>query len=104
MHRHQPWPAPSESPPPLMNIVLFSFAAGIGYWASRPLLRVARVQAFYQRHFQESRRERLLLASTGFFLTFALTRVIAHLTRAGIGPFHDLIVRGTHVHHMVGGI
>jgi len=31
-------------------------------------------------------------------------RVIVHLIRAGIGPFHNVSAGGTHVHHLVWGI
>jgi hypothetical protein len=33
-----------------------------------------------------------------------VVRVIVHLIRAGIGPFHNLSTGGTHVHHLVWGI
>ncbi|MFD9125843.1 hypothetical protein [Kitasatospora sp. NPDC059571] len=39
-----------------------------------------------------------------FVLTFVGTRVITRLIRAGRGPFRDVAVGGTHVHHQVYGI
>ncbi|MEV7773481.1 hypothetical protein [Kitasatospora sp. NPDC086791] len=39
-----------------------------------------------------------------FVLTFVGTRVITRLIRAGRGPFRDVEVGGTHVHHQVYGI
>ena len=39
-----------------------------------------------------------------FVVTFVLTRLITRLIRAGKGPFHDMAVGGTHVHHEVYGI
>jgi hypothetical protein len=39
-----------------------------------------------------------------FVVTFAITRVITHLIRAGRGPFHDNVKGGVHVHHLVYGI
>ena len=39
-----------------------------------------------------------------FVVTFLLTRLITRLIRAGKGPFHDMAVGGTHVHHEVYGI
>ena len=39
-----------------------------------------------------------------FVVTFVLTRLITRLIRAGRGPFHDMAVGGTHVHHEVYGI
>ncbi len=40
----------------------------------------------------------------GFLLTFAIVRVITHLIRAGIGPFHNVSSGGLHIHHLVWGI
>jgi hypothetical protein len=31
-------------------------------------------------------------------------RLIVHLIRAGIGPFHNVSAGGTHIHHLVWGI
>ncbi|MFJ9950716.1 hypothetical protein [Kitasatospora sp. NPDC091207] len=39
-----------------------------------------------------------------FVLTFTGTRVVTRLIRAGRGPFRDVAVGGTHVHHQVYGI
>ncbi|MDQ6691921.1 MAG: hypothetical protein M3Z13_04050, partial [Candidatus Dormibacteraeota bacterium] len=64
----------------------------------------AALSAVYNRHFQDSRRERLFISSTSFFLTWALVRGLVHLIRANIGPFHNLSAGGTHVHHLVWGI
>jgi hypothetical protein len=47
----------------------------------------------------------LLLCFLAFVVTFAVTRTITRLIRAGRGPFHDRITSGgTHVHHAVPGI
>ncbi len=62
------------------------------------------VRVLYRRHFEDRRRERLFLSSLSFFLTFGLVRAITHAIRAGVGPFHDVSVGGTHVHHLVWGI
>jgi hypothetical protein len=58
----------------------------------------------YHFHFKSERRERLFLASLGFLLTFAGVRVITHLIRAGVGPFHNVSSGGLHIHHLVWGI
>ena len=60
-----------------------------------------RIRALYRRHFRETPRERLFLASVAFFVTFGATRLITHAIRAGIGPFHDLSAGQTHIHHLV---
>lgn len=63
-----------------------------------------RLGALYRLHFRDARRERLFLASLAFFLAFALVRIIVHAIRAGRGPFHDIAVGSTHIHHLVFGI
>jgi len=62
------------------------------------------LKRIYQFHFQNERRERLFLASLGFFVTFAIVRGITHLIRAGIGPIHNISSGGLHIHHLVWGI
>jgi hypothetical protein len=62
------------------------------------------LKRIYHFHFQSERRERLFLASLGFLVTFATVRVITHLIRAGVGPFHNVSSGGLHIHHLVWGI
>jgi hypothetical protein len=62
------------------------------------------LKRIYHFHFEDERRERLFLASLGFLVTFAIVRVITHLIRAGIGPFHNASSGGLHIHHLVWGI
>jgi hypothetical protein len=50
------------------------------------------------------RRERLFLAALAFLLTFAFIRGLTYSIRYNIGPFHNISVGGTHVHHLVWGI
>ena len=61
-------------------------------------------QALYQRHFHDRRRERLCLSSLSFFATFAATRSLAHAVRNKVGPFRDVSVGDTHIHHSFWGI
>jgi hypothetical protein len=63
-----------------------------------------RVGHLYRHHFRDPRRERLFLASVGFFVAFGITRIVVHAIRAGRGPFHDVEVGSTHIHHLVFGI
>jgi hypothetical protein len=65
---------------------------------------VTALKRLYQFHFQNERRERLFLASLGFFITFGIIRGITHMIRAGIGPFHNVTSGGLHIHHLVWGI
>ena len=53
---------------------------------------------------RDPRRERLFLASLAFLVTFGVVRALVYSIRYGIGPFHNVSVGGTHVHHLVWGI
>ena len=66
--------------------------------------RSGRLKPLYDRHVRETRRERMFLGSVAFFLGFGGVRIITHMIRAGIGPFHDLSSGGRHIHHLVFGI
>jgi len=63
-----------------------------------------RIGWLYRHHFRDPRRERLFLASVGFFVAFAVTRIIVHAIRDDRGPFHNVQVGTTHIHHLVFGI
>lgn len=58
----------------------------------------------YRERFRDIRRERLFLASIGFFVAFSVVRAIAYSIHKEEGPFRNISVRGTHVHHLVFGI
>jgi hypothetical protein len=62
------------------------------------------IAGLYARHFRDARHERMFLASMAFFVAFAVVRAITHLIRAGRGPFHDVVTKGGHIHHLVWGI
>jgi hypothetical protein len=63
------------------------------------------LKRLYQFHFASERRERLFLASVAFLLTFGIVRLITHMIRAGVGPFHNVSAAGgLHIHHLVWGI
>jgi hypothetical protein len=62
------------------------------------------VADLYSHHFRNARHERMFLASIAFFVAFAMVRAITHLIRAGRGPFHDVVTKGGHIHHLVWGI
>ena len=65
---------------------------------------VASAADLYAVHFRDARHERMFIASIGFFVAFALVRTITHLIRAGRGPFHDVVTKRGHLHHLVWGI
>lgn len=63
-----------------------------------------RLRAIYRERFQESGREHLFLASVGFFTAVAVVRALTLAIHYHIGPFHDIAMRGRHIHHLVWGI
>ena len=63
-----------------------------------------RLKAIYDAHLAQSRRERLFLASVGFFTAVLVVRGITEAIHRGIGPFPDVSMRGRHIHHLVWGI
>lgn len=82
--------------PLIVGVILASLSAAV--------VHNHRLRATYQRHFVESRRERLFLAFLGFFVTAAVIRAITIAIHHDIGPFHDVSMRGRHIHHLVWGI
>lgn len=63
-----------------------------------------RLRSIYKERLPESRRERLFLASVGFFTAAAVVRGITIAIHNNIGPFHNVEMHGRHIHHMVWGI
>lgn len=73
-------------------------------WALSSATAKTRLREIYRSHFPETPRERLFLASLGFFVTVAVVRALTLLIHFHIGPFHDVEVHGRHIHHLVWGI
>jgi hypothetical protein len=63
-----------------------------------------KLRAIYKEQFGESRRERLFLASVGFFIAIGVVRALTIAIHNDIGPFHNIDVHGRHIHHLVWGI
>ncbi|MGW2847822.1 hypothetical protein [Streptomyces sp. NPDC001274] len=59
---------------------------------------------WFDRNIVEPGKLPLLLALAAFVLTFAVTRVITRMIRAGKGPFRDFTPGGLHIHHVVPGV
>ncbi|MFF5705073.1 hypothetical protein ACFY7H_21580 [Streptomyces sp. NPDC012794] len=59
---------------------------------------------WWYRNILEPGKLPLLLALSAFVVTFAVTRVITRLIRAGKGPFRNIAPGGLHVHHCVPGV
>jgi len=62
------------------------------------------LSALYDKHFCDRRKERQLLSTGSFILTFAGVRAITHAIRAERGPFRNITPGGRHIHHMTFGI
>jgi len=68
------------------------------------LLRSPRVSRLFARAIPNRQKRRLFLAAVSFFFTFATVRAIAYANYHNVGPFHDIYIRGRHIHHLVWGI
>jgi hypothetical protein len=66
--------------------------------------RSEELRALYRQHFEDRRKERQLLSSVAFFVTFAGVRGVTHAIRAERGPFRNITPGGRHIHHMTFGI
>jgi hypothetical protein len=63
------------------------------------------MESWWERNIVEPGKLPLLLALAAFIVTFAATRCVTRLIRAGRGPFHDVSTGGgAHVHHVVPGV
>lgn len=63
-----------------------------------------RLAKIYRQRFAEPRRERLFLASVGFFISVGVLRGITLAIHNDVGPFHNITIHGRHIHHLVWGI
>jgi hypothetical protein len=83
----------------LLPLILAAVLGALAAIVSRTRLR-----RIYEHRFPETRRERLFLASAGFFTTILVVRAITIAIHNNIGPFHDVSIHGRHIHHLVWGI
>jgi hypothetical protein len=83
----------------ILPIIVAAILGGLSAIVSHTRLRKV-----YEHRIAESRRERLFLASLGFFVTVLVVRGLTLAIRHDIGPFHDISMRGRHIHHLVWGI
>ncbi len=68
------------------------------------MLSAHEVHDLYCEHFEDRRKERQLLSTASFFVTFAAVRGVTHAIRAERGPFKNITPGGRHIHHMTFGI
>lgn len=72
--------------------------------AARSRFAPPRLVEIYRSAFAKPGSERLFLSSLAFFLAFLVVRAITTSIHADVGPFHNVGVGGTHIHHLVYGI
>jgi len=58
----------------------------------------------FQERIRDSGLGTIQITLIAFLVTFLITRAITHMIKAGKGPFGDISVGGTHLHHLVPGI
>lgn len=68
------------------------------------LLYRTKVGELFHTHVADRPKRRALLAAMGFFVTFAVARVMAYGAYRNVGPFQYVYVGQTHIHHLVWGI
>lgn len=68
------------------------------------ILRHPKIGELFVRQLPSRQQKRLFLAAVAFFLTFAVARSLAYANFHHMGPFHDIYIRGRHIHHLVWGI
>jgi hypothetical protein len=68
------------------------------------LLQLTRLGFLVRSTIPDRPRRRMFLASLSFLLTFVGVRVLVRLITHNVGPFHWVVVRGHHIHHLVWGI
>ena len=72
--------------------------------ASLRIFRNPRVGDLFVRYIPDPHKRRLFLAAISFLVTFGVARALAYANYQHIGPFHDIIIGGRHIHHLVFGI
>jgi hypothetical protein len=68
------------------------------------LLQLTRLGFLVRTTIPDRPRQRMFLASVSFLLTFVGVRILVHRIVTHEGLFQWVVVRGTHIHHLVWGI
>jgi hypothetical protein len=68
------------------------------------LLQLTRLGFLVRTTIPDRPRQRMFLASVSFLLTFVGVRILVHRIANHEGIFQWVVVRGTHIHHLVWGI
>lgn len=62
------------------------------------------ISELFHQHIPHRPQRHLFLAAISFVLTFGVTRSLAYANYPHLGPFHDIYIRGRHIHHLVWGM
>src|SRR5437764_12200144 len=65
------------------------------------LLHLTRLGFLVRTTIPDRPRQRMFLASVSFLLTFVGVRILVHRIASHEGMFQRVVVRGTHIHHLV---
>ncbi len=68
------------------------------------LLQLTRLGLLVRTTIPDRPRQRMFLASLSFLFTFVGVRILVHRIVSHEGVFQYVVVRGTHIHHLVWGI
>ena len=68
------------------------------------LLQLTRLGFLVRTTIPDRPRRRMFIASVSFLMTFVGVRILVRLITHNVGPFHWVMVRGHHIHHLVWGI
>jgi len=68
------------------------------------LLQLTRLGLLVRTTIPDRPRQRMFLASVSFLLTFVGVRILVYRIATHEGMFQWVVVRGTHIHHLVWGI
>lgn len=68
------------------------------------LLQLTRLGFLVRSTIPDRPRRRMFIASVSFVVTFVGVRILVRLITHNQGPFHWVVVRGHHIHHLVWGI
>src|ERR1700751_631688 len=82
----------------LLSVIVVGTALGLLLLHRTPL------GAWIRERIPDRPRRRLFLASVSFFLTFACVRGMVFCITHDIPPFHFILIKGRHIHHLVFGI
>jgi hypothetical protein len=79
----------------------------VSYWTQKDLLIMSfwvDLDHSYDNYIVHPGKEQAFWLLVSFLFTFLMVRVLTHAIKNDHGPFHNIRVKGRHVHHLVPGI